>query len=830
MKIQDGAAVIGLVVLLTWLLIRGLGPADPGTQAALRALDHYVATQSALHRDVLRARAGLLRNYDPIVDHMAAMNRDLGAIRGNLEKAERTDLLVPIVADLREQEALAERFKSGNALLQNSLSYFGLFSSRLSHGAAHTLLSHTVDGLAGDMLHLTLDTSDATIKEVGAELAEVQSLCRQAACPQDAESLLAHGRLLHDLLPKVDRGLAALVRTDRRAPVERLRIHLQQRERSVEAASVRFRLLLYGVSLLLLVFLLKGEVKLRRRAADLRRQVALEHAVASLSARLIGGGACTTTLVKLGLEQLGQALGAKRAYFYRGRSGTFCAWPAGDGDDRRAAALHLARRQDRSSAGIVHLRIGDPAVGPVEAALLRSLGTASWIAVLRSADSGSDCFLAFDMDAACGAKLPRQLTVLQTGFDAICLAFDHEQAEAERQRLAEQLAHARRMETIGAFASGIAHNFNNLIGAIGGYAEMAQTRLEADNQDCQYIDQIQLAAERGRNLIDGLLDYGRRRQQRREPVDLTMLVNETRELAEAALGPHHAIEIVDGVDRALVVIDPAQVQQVLLNLCRNAAQAMGDSGTIRIRTGTSSLGQPLLHPHGPVSPGRYATVTVQDSGSGIAPGEIRRLFEPFYTTKADGNGLGLATAREIIADSGGAITIDSQPGVGTEARVWLPLSGEAHELHAIPASPPAHARGNGEGVLLMVEDPARRLSNEDMVAALGYEPIGVETPERLLELVEQGSCGFDAILICEAEITERSWALLAQLRSLCPGVPRILAIGSAAELQAGALAQAGVSAVIQYPPRAGELSSALQRCLNGGSIDAPFQPQVAARS
>lgn len=811
MKLVDAAVALALAVLLTWLLVRGLGPSDPQTQAALQALDHYAATQSALDRDVLRARSGLLRNYDAIVDHSAAMERDLRAVRDNLEEAGAARLLSPIEADFREQEHVTERFKSGNALLQNSLSYFGLFSSRLIHAGADDRLARAVESLSGEMLHLTLDTSDATIGDVGAKLKSVAAMCRRAACPEDAGNLLAHGTLLHDLLPRVDRSLAALVAADRDDPVQRLRAHLQERERSVEAASVRFRLLLYGASLLLVVLLLKGEVQLRARASDLRRQVALEHAVASLSAGLIGGGARTTTLVQAGLEQLARALGASRAYYYRECSGGFCAWPAHDHD--LAAALHLAQRMDRSGSTIVQLRTGTRDIGAVDAALLRGLGAAQWIGVLPGPEGALNRFLAFELDTGDGRKLPRQLTVLRTAFDAICLAFEHEEAEAARQRLTEQLAHARRMETIGAFTSGFAHNFNNLIGAISGYAEMAQSGLRNGSASLQHIDQIQRAAERGRSLLDGLLDYGRRRAQRREAVDLRALIDETRDMVDAALGPSHSIAIAHAPDPVLATIDPAQIQTVLLNLCRNAVQAMEEGGTVAVETGLHDLPRPLPHPHGPVPAGRYATVTVRDSGGGIAPGSLKRLFEPFYSTKATGNGLGLATAREILADFQGLITIDSEPGRGTLARVWLPRFDGTLPASSHQADPSIYARGRGEMILVLVEEPQRRLSTEDVIAALGYEPIGVDSPERLIEIVEQASSSIDAVLVCFTETNEESWALLAELRDRCPGIPRLLGIGSAAQLEAARLAEAGISAIVRCPPRPGELAAALRRCL-----------------
>lgn len=816
-RLSDCAIAIGLIVLLTWLLVRGLQPPDPQTEGARRALDRYAAAQGALHRDVLRARAGILRSYAPLASHITEMRRELAVVRLNLEDAEAVRLLAPIAAEAEAEGLLTQRFTKGNALLRNSLAQFALFSDRLTRQPGDGASMRAIEGLSGEVLHLTLDTSRGTIAEVDAMIAKVRSSCRRAGCPADAEILIAHACLLHDLVPRVDGTVARLVGADRSAAIGRLRTHLDERERAVETASVQFRLLLYGISLVLLYLLLKRERQLRLRAAELRRQVALEHAVVSLSTGLIGGGEDLFDRVRTGLAEVAGALGAKRGYFHRADTQTL--WASAEGDAAHgniAAAVALAQGRAPDSAGITLIRLDDRATTPREAALLQVLGVEKWICVRGIGDNATGDFLAFDVAIRRHRRPAGQMTVLRTALDAICLALDHDAAERERSRLAEQLVWARRMETIGAFTSGIAHNFNNLIGAIGGHAEMVQARLQDDSPTMQHVDQIQLAAQRGRDLVQGLLDYGRRRDYCKDLVDLGALARETGNLAEAALAPRHAIVVAPALDDTLVLTDPAQLQQVLLNLCTNAAQAMGDGGTVRVETSVRLLAEPLQHPHGPVPAGRYATVTVADTGAGIERDRLHRLFEPFYTTKPYGNGLGLSTAREIVRELGGIITISSRPGIGTTARIWLPLHDRDSTTPPGAARLPLRARGNGEVVLTMFPELRARLAGEDLLAALGYEPVGVESPARLLEAIERQPDGFDAVLICSMEDNDAVWSLLAAIRRRCPGLPRILAIGASCRPPAARLAGAGISAVVPCPPGPAELAAALRR-----SLDAP---------
>jgi len=243
----------------------------------------------------------------------------------------------------------------------------------------------------------------------------------------------------------------------------------------------------------------------------------------------------------------------------------------------------------------------------------------------------------------------------------------------ERVRLRDQLFQARKMETLGALAGGIAHDFNNLLSAILGSAGLLRDSLTEGSEDHEAAVTIEQAARRGAELVDRLMDLGRREPARTEPVDLNQVVEETVGLLRRTFP--RGIEIVTRLDPHLRSVrgDPGQLHQVLMNLGLNAHQAMGEEGTLTLAT------ENVPFPgDGPFDDGRGPGValTVADTGCGIPPSEQQRVFEPFVTTRGEegGTGLGLSTAYAIVHRHGGRIALDSTPGQGTTFRILLPVS------------------------------------------------------------------------------------------------------------------------------------------------------------
>jgi DAHL domain-containing protein len=290
MRLLPGAlGVLLLLALLTWLLLRGIDTNAPAYAVTLRAFDDFALAEASLHRDVLQARAGLLRDYDSLVNASKAMEDAATRLRSYAQSqgldGGPADRLAAAVA---QQEELTERFKSDNALLQNSLSYVGLLSTSPAFGGQDAQLASAAGALSAAILYLTRDTSPDAVKALQERIDQFAAQAPTVGPDVEAaQALIAHARLLRDLLPAVDKTLKALVAVPSKQPREEIRALFSSHKSSVEATARQFRLLLYLVSILLLAVLVYFGLQLRARALALRRRAAFEHVIAENSTRLI---------------------------------------------------------------------------------------------------------------------------------------------------------------------------------------------------------------------------------------------------------------------------------------------------------------------------------------------------------------------------------------------------------------------------------------------------------------------------------------------------------------------------------------------------------------
>ena len=808
--------VLLLLALLTWLLLRGIDTNAPAYEVALRTFDDFALAEASLHRDVLQARAGLLRDYDTLVKAVEAMQDAVSRLRSH---AQTEDLDVGpadrLAATVSQQEELTERFKSSNALLQNSLSYVGLLSTSPPFGAQDAQLATATGALTAALLYLMRDTSPDAVKALQERIDQFAAQAPTAGPDAEAaRALLAHSRLLQELLPAVDETLKALVAAQSRQPLEELRARFSDRRSAVEATAQRFRLLLYLISLLLLVILVHLGRRLRARALALRRRAAFDHVIAENSTRLINcPPAETDARLKQVLGELCRAISAERAYVVLDeKPARVNAWSA-DGTVYPPAwpkkALTLSARL--ATAGPDIITVPDVAALPSGALkdTLAAAGVRSWACVPLIRPGRVRGIMGFD---TCrperGGVFP--LPVLRLAGDAVANALEREFLERDRARLTTRLERARRMHMIGSLASGIAHNFNNIISAILGYSEMAEPQLTRGTKLAQHIDEIRRAAERGRDLIESILTFGRQRDARVRPVQVRTLFEEAASLLRASL-PSGVELIIDDVPVDVAVSgEPAQLQQVILNLCTNAAQAMPRGGSIRITAEQKEVAAFLPVSHGELVPGRYVGLAVIDSGHGFDESVARRLFEPFFTTRSAGTGLGLATVHDIVRDHDGAMNVQSKPEHGSRFEAWLPAV--AADSTAV-VGPTVLPLGRGQTVLVVESERERLLYNEEMLAALGYEPVGFERPADAIAACRSAPDRFDIILVSHASQTSVGLDLTRALHEVAPRQPILLATSSTIDVGLDALADAGISDVLRRPLASTELAVALARCL-----------------
>jgi signal transduction histidine kinase len=827
MKVWPGAiGVLLLLALLTWLLMRAINTNAPAHAQTLQAFDDFALAEASLNRDVLQARAGLLRDYDALAKAVEALEDAVA----RLQSLAQMEGLAPGAADrlaatVAQREELTERFKSSNALLQNSLSYVALLSTSPAFGALDAQLAPATGALAAAILRLTRDPSADAVKAVQERIDRLAAQAPTVGPDADAaQALLAHARLLHDLLPAVDETLRALVAVPSRQPLEEMRGLFSNHQSAVEATAQHFQLMLYLVSLLLLITLVRLGLKLRTRALVLRRRAAFEHVIAENSTRLINcPPAETNARLNQVLGELCRAIGVERGYVVLDENPTHVnAWCA-DGTayppDWPDQALALSARIGPAGPDI--MTVPDVAALPAGDIkdTLTAAGVRGWACVPLIRPGRVRGLLGFD---ALQPWRPRPawdgvfpLPVVRLAGDAVANAIEREFLERDRARLTTRLERARRMQMIGSLASGIAHNFNNIIGAILGYSEMVEPQLMPGSQPAQHVDEIRRAAERGRDLIDNILTFGRRRDARIRPVQVRALFEETASLLRASLPSGVELTTEDVPADVAVSGERAQLQQVILNLCTNAAQAMEGSGCIRVSAEQKDVAAHLLLSHGELTSGRYVCLAVVDTGRGFDEGVARRLFEPFFTTRLAGTGLGLATVREIARDHDGAMNVQSKPGQGSRFEAWLPAAADS----ATRVGPAMLPLGRGETVLIVESEREQRLYDEEMLAALGYEPVGFERPADAIAACRSAPNRFDVILVSHASQTQGGLDLAHTLHGIAPRQPLLLVTPSTIDVGVDALTGVGISEVLRRPLASIELAAALARCLrSAGSL------------
>jgi signal transduction histidine kinase/FixJ family two-component response regulator len=815
-RIAPAASVVAcLVLLLSWLSLRAVNPEAELFDRSLTEIDHFAMLENALYRDVFSTRTGTLRNYDPLVRGIDALRDSLVRLRNTSAiDAETTAAVDRLAASIDRQDELVERFKSENALLHNSLSFFVRFGAR----PASADLNPAISAAAAAMLQFTLDTSSSSAQEVKDRL---DQLGQQAATRPDTamfvEALLAHGHLLHDVLPSVDNTLRALHALPRKLDQDALRTLIMTRQMASRNMAREYRRILYATSLLLVAFLVYLGLQLKSRANALQRRAAFEHVIARISMRFINARPESFDAeIERAVADMAACVGSDRAYFVMSGPGPvqrLHLWcepgqrPPHDGWPAQAAAL-ATRLGATSTDGVVHVpKVSRMPIGDNKYAL-SYYGVGGWACVTNTGKDGTVAALGFDaIGRASNITAPGELSLLRMALDTIVHAVTRHSVEKERERLESRLRQARRMERIGTFTSGIAHNFNNLLGGILGHSELMEECLGADTRFTRNVAAIRRGAERARDLVDQMLAFGRRRDAPPRPLNAHSLVTEAAALLHVSLrnGIHLAIH--EPRVAAIVSGEPAQLQQVILNLCNNAAQAIDGNGRIDVEMEVHDFATPQRFDHDELQPGRYACIAISDTGHGMNAATLARIFEPFFTTRSSGNGLGLATVYEIVRDHGGGINVRSAPGEGSRFEVWLPCS---LALEPIPdMSAPTVPAGGGETILMAAADATLLFREEETVAALGYEPVGFTTADAVLSACRAKPERFDVLVVGPLGSTAASIELATALHAMASHLPIVLATRSADEIRADALVTAGIADVVCWPIVAEEIATAL---------------------
>jgi PAS domain S-box-containing protein len=406
-------------------------------------------------------------------------------------------------------------------------------------------------------------------------------------------------------------------------------------------------------------------------------------------------------------------------------------------------------------------------------------------------------------------------------------------AEAERAQLESDFRQIQKMESVGRLAGGVAHDFNNMLAVILGRLDLAIKQVSPDAPLYADLIDIRDAAVRSAALTRQLLAFARKQTVAPRALDLNEVVTRMSKMLRSLIGENIDLKWLAHANLWPVNVDPAQIDQILTNLCLNARDAISSVGTITIETSNSALDAAFRTAHPGSVAGDHASLAVSDDGCGMDKEQLSRAFEPFFTTKAvgKGTGLGLSTVYGIVKQNGGYIDVQSEPNHGTTVRIYLPrYTGEAVVVLAAEAADDtagALPRG-GETILLVEDEPALLRLTTRMLEDQGYEVLAASTPGGAIEMARNGACRA-SLLITDVIMPEMNGQTLARhLLTICPRLKCLFVSGYPADV----IARHGVldegTHLLEKPFSDAGLAAAVRRALDVESHESPWHDPALA--
>ena len=391
----------------------------------------------------------------------------------------------------------------------------------------------------------------------------------------------------------------------------------------------------------------------------------------------------------------------------------------------------------------------------------------------------------------------------------------------ERKRLESQFLRSQRMESIGRLVGGIAHDLGNLLMPITLGVKVLRRRLqETDDKIEQVLNMIQKSAERGGNMVEQVLAFARGVEGERVALQVDGIVEEIHGIMDETFPESITVHTDVDEDLPRVVGDATQIQQVLMNLCVNARDAMPEGGTLTIDAEAVTLTEADAERNIDAEPGPYVCIRVQDTGTGMPDDVMDKIFEPFFSTKeeGEGTGLGLSTAYSIVQSHDGFVDVNSERGEGTQFRVYLPVSTDEQERRAAPGTPDGAAGGNGERVLLVDDEEFILETAREALFDAGYRVFTAAGGEAALDRIEEDEID---IVVTDLRMPEMDgFTLIRTLRAQYPNLPIVAASGVADGRTDEAL-EAGANAFLAKPFSAETLQNTLHEALHAD--EAPAQ-------
>lgn len=386
----------------------------------------------------------------------------------------------------------------------------------------------------------------------------------------------------------------------------------------------------------------------------------------------------------------------------------------------------------------------------------------------------------------------------------------------ERQKLEAQIRQAQKMESVGTLAGGIAHDFNNLLGGMLGYASIVKMALDPLDRNYKYIELIEKAGERAAELTNQLLAFSRKGKYQIKPVDLNRAIRSVANLLERTIDKNIRIRCSFFENLPMVEGDPGQLEQIIMNLCVNAVDAMPGGGYLDLKTRMVAIDEECCVPRAEMVPDEYILLEVKDAGIGMDKETVAKIFEPFFTTKevGKGTGLGMSMVYGIVNNHGGYIDVESEPGKGTTFKIYLPAI-SSKKLEVVEKESGEGAIAKGTGMIFVVDDEEIiRAMLKDMLESLGYKVGMAANGTEAIDLYSKHGSTIDLVIIDMIMPGLDGKETYLRLKELNPDVKVILASGYSHDTRAQEIINEGVCDFVYKPFTVGELSRKIRHILN----------------
>ncbi len=390
-------------------------------------------------------------------------------------------------------------------------------------------------------------------------------------------------------------------------------------------------------------------------------------------------------------------------------------------------------------------------------------------------------------------------------------------AEIEREELQSHLQQAQKMEAVGTLAGGIAHDFNNILGAVLGYTELTLGDDRLDDESRENLEEVLSAAKRARELVKQILMFSRKSEETREPIKVYAVIEEACKLLRKTIPTSIIMNLDIDNNTGTVVCDATKIHQIVMNLCTNAYHAMrGGDGELSISLGPVEVNYATAARYPDLSEGRYALLTVKDTGEGMDSLTLSRMFDPFFTTKAtgEGTGLGLAVVHGIVKSHNGSIAVESELGLGTTFLIYLPLvsSDEVAET----AGESALISGD-EHILFVDDEVALAKLGKKMLEQLGYHVTLETVAQRAMETFRANPEAIDIIITDQTMPGMTGDKLAREAKDIRADIPVIICTGYSEVLDAGKADEMGVNALLMKPLERATLARTVRKVLDGSA-------------